>query len=129
MLHILVVEDRSDEALPLCCLLLRAGHRVNVAADGIAALQSEIADPPDVILLDLCLKKLDGFEVAAATRSVAWSRRPYIVAVTGHNDDEHRRRAKAAGIDHFLVKPVNIEELKAILQKVAPHRKLPVARP
>jgi DNA-binding response OmpR family regulator len=128
MLHILVVEDRSDEALPLCCLLLRAGHRVNVAANGEEALMAEIADPPDVILLDLCLKKIDGFEVAAATRSVAWSRRPLIVAVTGHDDDEHRRRAKAAGIDHFLVKPVNIEELKAILRSLTPHLPIPAGQ-
>jgi CheY-like chemotaxis protein len=117
MLNILVVEDRPEEALPLCDLLRRSGHHVNVAVDGEEALDNEIADPPDVILLDLGLPKIDGFEVAEATRSVAWERRPLIVALTGHDEIDYRKRATAAGIDLFLPKPVDRRALQMALDR------------
>jgi DNA-binding response OmpR family regulator len=115
MLNILVVEDRPDEALPLCHFLLRSGYRVNVAIDGADALEKEIADPPDIILLDLGLPKLDGFEVAQATRHVAWKRRPLIVAITGHDEPEYRKRATAAGVDLFFPKPIDPQALHVAL--------------
>lgn len=115
-LNVLVVEDRAEDAIALRALLDPDGHRVRVAADGEQALAEAIADPPDVMLLDLGLPKLNGLEVAAAMRSVIWGRRPLLVAVTGHGDRVHRDRAAAAGIDLFMVKPVDPDALRAALR-------------
>jgi two-component system, OmpR family, response regulator len=115
-LNLLVVEDRADDAAALLAVLTPDGYSVRIAPDGEAALSAIIADPPDAILLDLGLPKLGGLDVASALRSIAWRRRPLVVAVTGHGDDEHRARAAAAGIDLFMSKPVDPEAVRATLR-------------
>ncbi|HEY1378718.1 MAG TPA: response regulator [Gemmataceae bacterium] len=115
-LNVLVVEDREEDAETLRTVLRQDGHRVRVAADGEAALRAALDEPPDVMLLDLALPKLDGYQVAAAARNVVWRRRPLLVAVTGHGEDEYRRRAAAAGIDLFMVKPVDPDVLRSALR-------------
>jgi CheY-like chemotaxis protein len=115
-LNVLVVEDQAADAMALRILLDPDGHRVRVVSDGEAALLAAIEDPPDVMLLDLGLPKLNGFEVAAATRSVAWGRRPLLVAVTGHADDAHRSQALKAGIDLYMTKPVDPDALRTTLE-------------
>src|SRR3954468_18622757 len=114
-LNVLVVEDREDDAATLRAVLRQDGHCVRVAADGEAALRAAIDEAPDVMLLDLALPKLDGCQVAAAARHVVWGRGALLVAVTGHGDDDYRRRAAAAGIDLFLVKPVDPDVLRTTL--------------
>ena len=117
-LNILVAEDRPDEAVALQTLLRREGHLVRIAADGEAALLAAIEEPPEVMLLDIDLPKLDGCSVAAAARSVKWRRRPVVVTLTGHDGDDNRRRAAAAGVDLYLTKPVDLDTLRAILGRV-----------
>jgi CheY-like chemotaxis protein len=116
-LNVLVAEDRADDAAALQVLLSRDGHRVRVAGDGVAALREVLDDPPEVLLLDINLPKLDGCDVAAAARSVAWHRRPLVVTVTGHDGQDYRRRAAAAGVDLYLVKPVDPEAIRAVLMR------------
>jgi CheY-like chemotaxis protein len=116
-LSVLVVDDRPDDASALCRLLTRSGHRVRVAYDGEAALEAVIEDLPEVMLLDLELPKLDGCDVAAAARGVRWPRRPLIVALTAHGEVEYRRRAAAAGVDQYLLKPVDVEALGSLLHR------------
>jgi DNA-binding response OmpR family regulator len=116
-LNVLVVDDRPDDASACCQLLTRGGHHVRVVYDGESALKEVIEDPPEVMLLDLELPKLDGFEVASATRDVKWVRRPLIVAVTAHGEDDYRRRAAEAGFDLYMLKPVDVDALGSLLRR------------
>ncbi len=114
-LTILVVEDDPDNAASLALLLDLYGFAVRVAPDGLAALDAAQADSPDVILLDIGLPQLDGWEVARrlAARS-AW-KRPLLIAVTGYSRDSDRRRSAQAGIDLHLAKPIEPDQLLEVL--------------
>ena len=118
-LNILVAEDRPEEAAALQKLLRLEGHRVRVAADGEAALLAAIEEPPEVMLLDIDLPKLDGCAVAAAARSVKWHLRPVVVTITDRDGVDNRRRAAAAGVDLYLTKPVDPDTLRAILGRIS----------
>ena len=121
-LSVLVVEDRLEEAFPLAALLSADGNDVRIAADGQAALSKVLTQLPDVLVLDLGLPKLDGLEVAAAVRRVGLPWRPWIVAVSGHDEPWVREQAVAAGVDAYIVKPVEPEELFGVLRAL-PHRR------
>jgi CheY-like chemotaxis protein len=114
-LNVIVADERADDAAALQRVLGRDGHRIRIAADGEAALRAAIADPPDVVLLDIDMPKMDGCKVAAAMRVVAWPARPLVVTVTGHDGDDYRRRAGRAGVDVYLTKPLEPDTLRAIL--------------
>jgi DNA-binding response OmpR family regulator len=120
-LNVLVVEDRAQDAAALRAILTPDGHEVRLAADGLAALEEAVADPPDVVLLDLDLPKLNGLAVAAAARKAVWGRRPLLVAVTGHGDDAFRDQAAEVGIDVYLVKPIDPDALRATLRVYEAH--------
>ena len=115
-LNVLVVEDCLEDAIALRNLLLSDGHKVRIAPYGEAALVEMLADAPDVMLLDLDLPNLDGLEVAAATREMEWSQRPLLMAVTGPGERLVRDQATAAGIDLYLVKPVDPGYLCSVLR-------------
>jgi len=121
-LSVLVVEDRLEEAFPLAALLSADGNDVRIAADGQAALSKVLTQLPDVLVLDLGLPKLDGLEVAAAVRRVGLPWRPWIVAVSGHDEQWVLDKAIAAGIDAYFVKPVALGELRALLGSLSPVR-------
>jgi len=117
-LRILIVEDDDDSALSLAYLLEDAGHRVQIAADGPTALKFfQTGSAVDVVLLDIGLPIMDGFAVARQIRAMHLPRRPLLVAVTGHGQRSDRISSYEAGIDLHLVKPVEIEDLKAILKR------------
>jgi CheY-like chemotaxis protein len=114
--RILVVEDNVDAAESLNKLLTRRGHEVTVAHDGLQALlKSENLDL-DIVLLDLGLPKIDGFRVARALRRQKRLRKLIIVAVTGENTAEDIQRAKDAGVDHHLAKPLDPDNLWKLLK-------------
>ena len=116
-LNVLVVEDDEDDATIEALLLATENHLVPIASDGPAALR-EVADgKPDVVLLDLALPGLDGFEVARRIRELNLSKQPWLVAVTGRCDEEGFRRSKDVGIDMHLVKPVAPETLCLLLRR------------
>jgi signal transduction histidine kinase len=112
---VLVVDDNVDAARTLACLLQAMGHRVEVAHDGPDALQAALRAPPDVVLLDIGLPGMDGFEVARSLREGAGTRHARIVAVTGYGQLADRQRAELAGFDRLVVKPVALEVLQQVL--------------
>jgi len=119
-LQILVAEDNPDCALSTASLLQLCGHqRVQIASDGPSALTAVETGGIDVVLLDLALPVLDGWEVARRIRAMPLLKRPLIVAVTGYSRDEDRQRSADAGIDLHLVKPADPQELLDLLQAIA----------
>jgi CheY-like chemotaxis protein len=92
---------------------------VDVAYDGAAALEAVQRGRPELVLLDIGLPVLNGYEVAQRIPEHADTNRPVIVALTGYGQEENRERAKAAGFDLYLVKPVDPLELTKVLAAVA----------
>jgi len=113
--RVLVVEDNPDGAQPLTMLLRELGNEVRAAADGIQAVRAVNEFAPDVVLLDLGLPEMDGFEAARLIRQQSGGRELKLIALTGWGQDEARRRSREAGCDHHLVKPVDLKVLQEIL--------------
>ena len=111
--RILLVEDHGDGRQMLADLLRLWGHEVEEAADGPAGLERLRQVVPDVALIDIGLPGLDGYELARRARG--GGRRVRLIAVTGYGQPADRRRALEAGFDAHLVKPVNLEQLRRLL--------------
>jgi CheY-like chemotaxis protein len=121
-LHILVVEDDPESLQMMGALLALWGHEPTLVAAGPAALEALKEMMPDVILLDLGLPGMDGFEVARTVRrDLAGGASVLIVAVTAFRGEEHQRQAREAGFDRYLMKPVDIDTLRQVLAQ-APRR-------
>ena len=118
-LRILIVEDNRDTADSLQELLTLLGHEAAVAYAGPAALELAPRFRPDVVLCDIGLPGIDGFEVARALRQDPATRDAFLVAHTGYGQDEDRRRTREAGFDQHLRKPVGLDELRRILATIA----------
>jgi two-component system, OmpR family, response regulator len=116
-LRVLVVEDYPDTATSTALLLKLFGHEVDVAGDGPTALRAAAAFPPDVVLLDIGLPGMDGYEVARRLRGQPLARRPFFIAVSGYRQPADRRREVEAGIDMHLLKPVDPDHLRLLLQR------------
>jgi two-component system, sensor histidine kinase len=115
---VLIVEDNDDARETLRRMLELDGHRVRVAADGLAGLEAVNADVPEIALIDVGLPRMDGYELARRIRTeIGGPRRPYLVAVTGYGLPEDRTRTREAGFDLHLVKPVDSAELAEVLAK------------
>jgi CheY-like chemotaxis protein len=117
-LRVLVVDDNADVAACLAKLLPRWGHQPRVAHTGPEALAAA-AFSPDVALLDIGLPGMSGRAVARRLRAEWGCGRPALVALSGYGGEEDRRHALAAGFDHYLVKPVDAEELHDLLRLLA----------
>ncbi|HYO12101.1 MAG TPA: PAS domain S-box protein [Thermoanaerobaculia bacterium] len=113
--RVLLVEDNEDAAAALAELLRIWGHRVAVVHDGPSALQAARAEQPDVVLLDIGLPGMDGYEVARAFRELPGLEEVTLVALTGYGQDSDRLRSSLAGIDHHLVKPVDPDQLRRLI--------------
>ncbi len=111
----LVVDDNRDAADSLAMLLRLQGAEVHVAYEGQAALDSARAARPDIVLLDLGMPGMDGFEIAARLRADLELGDALLVALTGWGQPEHRRATAEAGFDRHLVKPVDLGDLRALL--------------
>ncbi|HET9766224.1 MAG TPA: MASE1 domain-containing protein [Thermoanaerobaculia bacterium] len=118
--RMLIVEDQQDAAEGLAELMRMRGFTVEIALDGPAALASAEARVPDGVLLDLGLPGLDGFEVAQRLRTLPGLGEALLIALSGYGRDEDRARGRAAGIDHHLVKPVELRELDKVLGELRP---------
>ena len=105
--RILVVDDNLDAAESMQMMMTLAGNEAEVAHDGGEAVQRATEFRPDVILLDIGLPVMDGYDVCRSIRSETWGTGVYIVALTGWGQDEDRRRTAEAGFDAHLVKPVD----------------------
>jgi CheY-like chemotaxis protein len=126
--RILVVDDNRDGAESLALLLGRTGADTRIAYDGNEAIDAAASFRPDVILLDLGLPKLNGYEACRAIRAEAWGRDIVIVALTGWGQEEDRRRSAEAGFDGHLVKPVEHAALTTVLEELAASRGRPLGR-
>jgi CheY-like chemotaxis protein len=120
--RILIVDDNQDAAYVLALLLRDVGHEVEVVDGGTAALQRGPAFLPRIVLLDLGMPGLDGFETARRIREQPWGRKVSLVAVTGWGQPGDRRRTREAGFDAHLVKPVGDTELQAALHDLTQPR-------
>jgi PAS domain S-box-containing protein len=116
--RILVVDDNRDAAESLSMLLHARGHDVQVAYDGLEAVGAAIAFNPDVVLLDIGLPKLHGYDAARRIRD-AKGENVLLIAITGWGQDEDRRRSRNAGFDHHLTKPVDPEAIARLIDEVS----------
>jgi PAS domain S-box-containing protein len=115
-LKVLVVDDSRDAADICATLLELSGHRVQTAYSGRRALEVAEAFRPHVLLLDIGLPDLDGYQLARTIRAAPWGQHAQLVAVTGWGQEEDRRRALEVGFDHHLTKPVAADELDGLLR-------------
>jgi CheY-like chemotaxis protein len=116
-LHVLVVEDHPETAQATATLLRLSGHEVEVAPDGETGVAMARDHPPDVVLLDLGLPGMNGWEVAREVREQPAAKRPFLVAVSGYACEEDHRRSAEAGIDLHLAKPVDPDWLTQLLSR------------
>jgi two-component system CheB/CheR fusion protein len=116
--RVLVVEDNADTAESLTMLLELLGHRVRAAYDGVAALDAARANVPDVMLVDIGLPGMDGYEVARRVRRDPDLKQVVLVALTGYGREEDKQEAMAAGFDYHLVKPVNPDALHGLVTRL-----------
>lgn len=114
-LRILIVDDNRDGAESLAMMLRILGNETRVAYNGEDGVQLAEAYQPDVILFDIGLPKMNGYEACRVIRQQSWGQRPMVIAVTGWGQAEDRQRSKNAGFDHHLVKPVDARVLLQLL--------------
>lgn len=117
--RILVVDDNVDTAHSMVWLLKTLGNEVHAAHSGPAALEAAHAFQPHFVLLDIGLPGMDGYQVASALRRYEAHKDTVIIAVSGYGQEDDRRRSQAAGFDHHLVKPVDLDSLITLMRR--PH--------
>lgn len=114
--HVLVVEDHEDAREAVRCLLEVCGHQVEVASDGTSALSTALALRPDVVLMDIGIPGIDGFEVARQLRATEAGKSMLLIALTGYGQPQDRQRALECGFDRHLVKPIDPDALFSLLE-------------
>ena len=118
--RILVVDDNRDNADSLATLLRLSGHDARVASDGAQAIEEAADYQPDVILLDIGLPSVNGYDACRRIREQPWGKRAAIFALTGWGQEEDRRKSQEAGFDRHFVKPVDHRELMQALSLPQP---------
>ncbi len=118
-LRVLIAEDSRDARESLCALIGQWGHDCQAVADGPEALALAVAFSPHVLLVDLSMPGMDGYEVARRVREQPGLGKAYLVACTGFGDVAHVRRAMEAGFDGHLLKGVDPEALRQLLEQRA----------
>jgi two-component system, OmpR family, response regulator len=113
--RVLVVDDNDDSAASMAMLLQIYGHDARVANDGERCLEVAREFAPHAVVLDIGLPGMDGYEVARRLRELPQTREALLIALTGYGHAEDRRRALEAGFNHHLVKPVDPNDLAALI--------------
>ena len=116
-LRVLIVDDQHDTANALATLIGLWGYETDVAYDGLSALDAASVKPPDVVLLDLGLPGMDGYEVARQLRRLPALDTALLVAISGHGQEADVQRCKEVGIDSHFLKPMDPDELQKVLAK------------
>jgi CheY-like chemotaxis protein len=120
--RVLIVDDNTDAAETLRMLLTTiGGGDVQTASSGVEALKLGAQLRPNVVLLDLGMPGMDGYEVARRMRGESWGKDALLVALTGWGQDQYRRRSSEAGFDRHMTKPADPEALRAVLSRVPVH--------
>ena len=114
-LRILVVDDNRDAAESLAMLLKMMGNNIHTAYDGEEAVAAAGKFRPHVVLCDIGLPKLNGYEACRQMKAQAWEKKMILIAVTGWGQDDDRRKSQEAGFDHHMVKPVDPQALMKLL--------------
>src|SRR5262249_4569832 len=116
--RILIVDDNTDAAETLCALMKSLGEReVHTASSGEQALEAAPGLHPDIVLLDLMMPEMDGYEVARRMRKEPWGKDVLLVALSGLGHEEHRRRSREAGFDRHVTKPADLAALQSVLNE------------
>ena len=118
MAKLLVIDDDAGLLELLQVHLRAAGHTVRTAADAADGIRALLADPPELILSDVSMPYLDGVELLRALRSDALTRRIPVIFLTGRHDDDTLVNAQKLGVDDYLTKPIQVEDLLASIDKV-----------
>jgi signal transduction histidine kinase/ActR/RegA family two-component response regulator len=119
-LRVLVVDDNVDTVTTLAMLVQESGHDVRTAYDGLTVVEAALDYRPNVVLLDIGLPGVNGFEVAKRLRQQPALQNAVLVAMTGYGQESDRRRSQEAGFDHHLVKPGDLGKVLEILATVSP---------
>lgn len=116
--RILVVDDNRDAAESLAMMLRMLGHEVQTAYEGEAGVAAAAEFRPSLVLMDLGMPTVDGYEACRRIRTEPWGAEPFLVALTGWGTDDDRRRTQLAGFDQHLVKPVSPEALAQMIAEL-----------
>ncbi|MDE3059879.1 MAG: response regulator, partial [Pseudomonadota bacterium] len=117
--RVLVVDDNEASAKTLGWMLEMLGHEVKLALDGPSAIETAHVYRPDIVLLDIGLPDMNGYEVCAAMRSDPALEHTAFIAQTGWGQEQHLQRSKEAGFDYHLIKPISIKALQEQIEKIA----------
>ena len=115
--RVLVVDDNVDAAETVAAYLRLEGHEAKVVTEGAEVLGSARVFEPQVVVLDIGLPGIDGYQIARQLRSEAQTRDTLLIAVTGYGRDEDRALAAAAGFDCHFVKPADPVEIQAVIER------------
>jgi CheY-like chemotaxis protein len=118
-LRILVADDDADTVLSLTALLREEGYEVRGVYRGAEVLQAIFSFAPDLVLLDIGMPQMTGYEVARALRERYGSARPLLIAVTGRSAETDRQQARAAGFEHHVAKPYEPSALLRLICELA----------
>jgi len=121
-MRILIVDDNEDAVSTLNMMLHLAGHQTRTARDGIEAVDLANTYRPNVVLLDIGMPRMNGYEAAETIRKQSWGQNMALIAMTGWGQESDRQRSKEAGFDEHLVKPVDPQVLLRLLKKMEQKR-------
>jgi CheY-like chemotaxis protein len=124
-LRVLVVEDHRDNARVLAMLVKRMGNTVQTVHDGEEAVAAARAFRPHVVLCDIGLPRMSGYEACRQMKQQAWDPKMIVIALTGWGQDEDRKKSAEAGFDDHLVKPVDLNQLMKLLADLDSARQWP----
>jgi CheY-like chemotaxis protein len=119
-LEVMIIDDNQDVADSCATLLELSGHRVRTAYTAHEGLELAADLQPEVMLLDIGLPDMSGYELATTIRATPWGRETILVAVTGWGQESDRERAFGSGFDHHLTKPISTDALESLLQSLRP---------
>jgi CheY-like chemotaxis protein len=119
--RILIADDNADSAESMGMLLRLMGNDVRIASDGLEAVEQAAVFQPDIVLLDIGMPRLDGYEAARRIRNQGWSKDTLLVAVTGWGPSDASELATAAGFDRHFTKPLDPAELRRLVTESRPH--------
>lgn len=115
---VLVVDDTFAAGFMLGKLLEVIGHQVRVAQDGVEALEGFVKDIPDIVISDIAMPRMDGYELARRIRAMPDADHVVLVALTGHGEDNDRILAREAGFDQHLTKPIGLDALESLMNSL-----------
>jgi CheY-like chemotaxis protein len=118
--RVLVVDDNKDSAMTMAMTLKFLGNNVRTAHDGLGAVEAAEEFRPEVILMDVGMPKLNGYEATRRIRERAWGKEVVVIALTGWGQEGDRERSREAGCDGHLVKPVSLPDLENLMAESLP---------